>query len=117
DLQVPAPVGATDLLSGVGSGQIAFTRFAGGSARIMVYDIASASTSEFAPTPSPVLRFGSEIAKGTVAYIDQTTNSNGDLYVGSVGGGAQLVAGDGRLMQNPSVAPNGLQVVYESCVT
>jgi hypothetical protein len=116
DLQVPAPVGATDLLSDVSSGQIAFTRFSGGAARILVFETASLSTTEIDPQPNP-LRLGSAIANGTVAFIDQTDDPTGDLYVGSVGGGTYQVTNDGRFTQNPNVGPNGLHVVYESCAT
>jgi hypothetical protein len=117
DAQVPAPVGATDLLSDASSGQIVFTRFLGGSARIVVFDIGSTTTTEIDPQPNPILRFQSAIAGGTVAFFDQTTNPNGDLYVGSAGGGAEQLTDEARLLQNVSVAPDALHVVYESCAT
>jgi len=118
DAQVPAPVGATDLLSDVSDGRIVFTRFFGGSATVQVFDTASATTTEIDPQPNPVLRLGSAIGSNTVAFIDQTTNSSGELYIAGLGSnGAQRVTYDDRFDQNPNVAPDGSFAVFESCAT
>jgi len=118
DAQVPAPVGATDLLSDVSDGRIAFARFFGGSATVHVFDTASVTTTEIDPQPNPVLRLGSAIGSNTVAFIDQTTSSGGELYIAGLGSnGAQRVTYDDRFDQNPNVAPDGSFAVFESCAT
>jgi hypothetical protein len=116
DAQVPAPSGATDFLSGVGGGRIVFARNVAGSSRIMVFDTASATTTEVDPQVTTV-RNNPAIGAGTVAFID-LANGTGDLYVADIGGSpAQQVTMDSRYDQNPNVSPEGTIVVFESCPT
>jgi len=116
DAQVPAPVGATDLLSDVDDGRIVFTRFSGGGAHVMVFDTATAITTEVDPEPTP-LRLGTAIGSVTVAFIDQTVASTGELFVAALGTPGQQVTFDDRFDQNPNVGSGGGPIVFESCAT
>jgi hypothetical protein len=116
DAQVPAPVGATDLLSDVDDGRIVFTRFSGGGAHIMVFDTATTITTEVDPQPTH-LRLGAAIGSVTVAFIDQTVASTGELFVAALGTPGQQVTFDDRFDQNPNVGSGVGPIVFESCAT
>jgi hypothetical protein len=113
--QVPPVAGASDLLSDVSNGKIVFSRVeAGGRVPVLVYDIASNTTTEIDPTPAPI-RLGAAIGGNTVAFIDQLAGSGGELFVSELGGATQQVTTDLRADQSPSIAPSGDRVVFESC--
>lgn len=117
DASVPPGLsGAVDVLSDVSDGRIAFSRIAGGSSRIMVFDTASSTTTEIDPQAT-VFRLGAAIGGNTVAFIDQTTASTANLHAAFVGGASFQVTNDGRVTSRPSVAPAGNLIVYESCAS
>ena len=115
DSQVPSPSGAIDFLSDVSAGRIVFSRFGSGNSRIMVFDTSNSSTTEIDPQPSPY-RSSAKIDFNTIAFIDQTSPT-GDLYASFLGGATHQVTNDGRVTREPSVAPLGNVIVYESCAS
>ena len=115
-LVVPEEVPAIDVLSDVNSGRIVFSRLAGLSSRVMVFDTTDDSLTEVDPQPT-VFRFGASIGSDTVAFIDVSTAPTGNLHAAFVGGSSAEVTNDGRITSGPSVSPDGSLVVYESCAS
>lgn len=114
DNQVPSPSGATDALSDVSVGRIVFTREEGGDQKVMVFEVGGGTT-EIDPSPG-ALRSDSAIGSATVAFIDRTLVSSGNLHAAFIGGtGSTQVTNDGRITRRPSVGPAGNLIVYESC--
>ncbi|MBI1885145.1 MAG: hypothetical protein HYS09_02325 [Chloroflexi bacterium] len=112
DDQIPS-ADAADVLSDVSGGKIVFSRFAGGAARIMVYDTALSTTTEVDPQPAP-FRGMAAIGSNTVAFIDFSV-ATGELFASELGGATQQVTNDSRYDRSPNVAPLGDLIVYESC--
>jgi hypothetical protein len=111
----PAPF-SVDVLADVSNGRIVFSRLAGGSSRIMVFDTSAMTTTEIDPQPSG-FRFMAAIGSDTVAFIDQTSTTTGNLHAAFLGGAASQITNDGRITAKPSVAPPGGLIVFESCAT
>ena len=117
DSQVPSAEGATDLLSDVSAGHIVFSRIDSAGSRVMVFDISDNSGTEVDSQPTPVTRIGAAIGSTTIAFIDLTSVSTGNLHASFIGGASAQVTDDGRYTRKPSVAPQGGLIVYESCAT
>jgi hypothetical protein len=116
DMQVPSPAGATDFLSDVSGQRIVFTRNIAGSSRVMVFDTASATTTELDPQLTSV-RSNPAIGADRVAFVD-LADGTGELYMAYLGvPPAQQVTYDDRYDQNPNMAPDGGFAVFESCAT
>jgi hypothetical protein len=116
DAAVPSPVGTTDLLSDVSGSRIAFSRIEpSGRIPVMVFDVATSTTTEVHPQALPQ-QFSSAMSASTVAFIDEDV-AGGELVVATLGGSSTQVTSDARTDQAPQVAPNGDLVVYESCGT
>jgi len=117
DQAIPSPVGASDHLSDVSGDKVPFTRNMGTCNAIMVFDVATSSTTEVAPACSN--RVAPAIGGNTVAYVDLATSASAvfahDLS-GPGFGTVQLSSGPERA-QNPSVAPSGHVVVWEQCAS
>lgn len=117
DAMVPPETDAVDNLSDVSNGKIVFSRSdALGRNPIMVFDVATAAITEVDPQPFPV-RTNGAIGSNTVAFIDLGLSPGGELKVADLSGGATQVTNDSRLDRQPSVAPFGDLVVYQSCAT
>lgn len=118
DDEIPSLSGATDSLSDVNNGRIVFSRFeSSGRAPIMVFDVATLTTTEVAPEAFPA-RTSAAIGSDTVAFIDQSVAAEGELYAADLNPvGAVRVTTDTRIDRRPSVAPLGDLIVYESCQT
>jgi hypothetical protein len=115
--QVTPEVDAVDNLSDVSNGKIVFTRSdAFGRIPILVYDVASGTTTEVDPQPLPV-RTNGAIGSNTVAFIDLGLSVEGELVIADLGGSTTQITHDTRLDRQPSVAPIGDLVVYQSCAT
>src|SRR5256885_11186316 len=114
DQAIPAPAGASDILSDVSGARITFTRSLGGCNSIFVFDIANASTSEVAPQPCSQ-RFASRVGNTTIAFTDLASQQifATDLSSGVV---TQLSSQPGTA-QSPSVASSGNAVVWEQCAS
>ena len=108
DFAIPGGAG-TDFLSDVSNGRITFTRILDGRGRIMVFDTASSTMTEVAPSAT-AHRLGSAIGNNTVAFIEVGNT----LFVADLGGGsATAISSPGA--QNPAVSPNGNVVVWDQC--
>ena len=117
DVQVPAPIDATDRLSDVSDGKIVFSRDeASGRSPIMLFDTATATTMEIDPQTLPIRAQG-VIGSGTVAFVDYSLGGTGEIFASHIGGATQRVTNDTRFDQHPAVAPLGDVLVYESCAT
>ncbi len=115
DQAIPSPLGAFDSLSDVSGNNISFTRAVAACDRILVFDTASAVTTEVAPTACP-LRDSARIGNTTVAYVDRASGS-GVIFaqdLAAAGGPVQLSSGPGTA-ETPNVAPSGNVVVWEQC--
>ena len=117
--QVPTPSGAVDSLSDLSDGRIVVTRDEGGDQKILIYEVGAADPGPIEIDPSPgSLRSVPAIGSATVAFIDLTVAATGNLHAAFVGGtGSTQVTNDGRITRQPSVAPSGNLIVYESCET
>ena len=116
DAGLPSTVGATDLLSDVSNGRIAFSRIeTSGQIPVMLFDIATATTTKVYPQGTEQ-QFEGVIGASTIALIDFHASAEGEL-VATAGGPITQVTADTRTEQSPSVAPLGGLVVYESCAT
>jgi len=117
DVQVPAPIDATDRLSDVSDGKIVFSRDeASGRSPIMLFDTATATTKEIDPQTLPIRAQG-VIGSGTVAFVDYSLGGTGEVFASHIDGATQRVTNDTRFDQHPAVAPLGDVLVYESCAT
>jgi hypothetical protein len=116
DLEVPAEVGASDQLSDASNGKVAFSRLDLDTfdQAIMVFDTATATATEIDPQ-SGSHRAHVAIGSDTVAFIDTGLNLTGELLASQLGGGTNRVTNDTRYDQEPSAAPLGDLIVYESC--
>jgi len=115
DDRIPELLGATDSLSGVSDGRIVFSRFeSSGRAPILVFDVATTTTTEVDPQSFPA-RTSASIGSDTVAFIDQDMAAGGELVASVLAGATNRVTTDTRLDRRPSVAPLGDLIVYESC--
>jgi Tol biopolymer transport system component len=116
DVPVPGPASTSDRLSGVNAGKIVFTREDDlGKASIFVYDTISGVTTEIDPQAAFTLGTNPSIGGNTIAYIDQLLASGGELVAADLGGGTFRVTNDLRTDGQPSVAPSGNMIVYQSC--
>ena len=115
ETQVPSQPGETDFLSDVSDGRIAFSRNSSGSSRVLLFDVALGTTSELDPQPTS-LRYDPAIGATTVAFID-LADATGELLASDLGGATVRITDDARYDQNPSVAPLGGLIAWESCAT
>ncbi len=116
DQAIPSPLGAFDSLSDVSGNNIVFTRAQGACDRIVVFDTASAVTTEVAPTACP-LRDSPAIGNTTVAYVDRASGS-GVIFAQDLAGSGPVQLSSGPATadaETPSVAPSGNVVVWEQC--
>ena len=110
DLAVPTEAGTSDFLSDVGGGRIVFTRLSR-AGRIMVFDRASSTTTELAPSAG-ANRTAAAIGDTTVAFVEFSLDSV--ILVAELGGGA-ATALSAPGAQNPAISPDGNVVVWEQC--
>src|SRR3954471_11333596 len=117
DVALPSTLGASDLLSDVSNGRIAFTRIeTSGQIPVMLFDIATATTTAVDPQGTE-LQFSPAIGASTIALVDFHASAEGELVIATAGGPITQLTADTRTEQSPSVAPLGDLVVYESCGT
>lgn len=117
DEVIPGPGDAVDRLSDVSSGKVVFSRQEStGRNPILVFDTVAQTAVEVDPQPFP-LRTNGAIGSDTVAFIDRGTAATGELVASELGGATQQVTNDARLDRQPSVAPLGDVIVFESCAT
>jgi Tol biopolymer transport system component len=119
DAQIPLGPSARDLLSDVSGSKIVFSRVQPGvKTGVMVFDAATAGAPiELDPLNGSV-RLGSAIGGNSVAYVDFTVSSFGELVVHDLGSSTSVqLTNDSAFDQNPSVSPNGNVVTWEHCAT
>lgn len=119
DLQVPGALNATDQLSDVSNGKIAFSRLdAALRLNVFVYDTTVPSMTEIDPSAAAPLRSNAAVGSNTVAYIDQGLAFTGELVAADLGAATTTrITTDSRVDRQPQVAPLGDLIVYESCQT
>lgn len=120
DAAIPLGPSARDLLSGISGSKIVFSRVVTGlKTAIMVFD---ASTPLVPPieidAADSVTRIGSAIGGNTVAYIDFTLESRGELVIHDLGTSTSVrITNDAALDANPLVSFDGIVVTWEHCAT
>jgi len=120
DAAIPLGPSARDLLAGVSGSKIVFSRvITGVKTAIMVFD---ASTPAVPPieidATADVTRIGSAIGGNTVAYIDFTLESHGELVVHDLLTSTSVrITNDVAYDANPLVSADGTVVTWEHCAT
>jgi probable HAF family extracellular repeat protein len=115
DRAIPlAAPGDYDSLSDVSDGRISFSRQSATGSRVgRVFDVASAQMWSFAP-PGHV--FSSGFGGETVAFASDAAGG-GDVTIWNLStGNMELDTASPLLEVNPSVSPDGLTAVWQSCV-
>lgn len=104
---------ANDLLSDVDQGRIVFTRL-NGHAAIMLFDIATQTVTELAPSPLST-RIGVALGGNTAAFIDFTSGP-GELKIFDLSTNTLTnVTTDSISDSNPAVSPDGNTVTWDRC--
>jgi hypothetical protein len=117
--EIPLNGANRDLLSEVNGSKIVFSRRIFGTQKIMVFDAATPGVPPVEISlPTVGTRLGASIGSNTVAYIDQGTNSHGELLIYDLATGVtQQITSDVLYDQNTAVSPDGNVVVWERCLT
>jgi hypothetical protein len=115
---IPLGPSARDLLSDVSGGKVVFSRVITGiKTAIMVFDTTTAAAIEI-DAADAVTRIGSAIGGSSVAYIDFTLESHGELVIHDLVTSTSVrITNDTALDANPSVSPDGTVVTWEHCAT
>lgn len=118
DTEVPQGPLTRDLLSDVSGSKIVFSRIAGTSTAIMVFDAATAA----APVEIDPLvgsdRLGSAIGGNSVAYVDFGITPSGELVVRDlISSNSVRLTNDSESDQNPSISPDGNVITWEHCIS
>lgn len=112
---------AHDLLSDVDQGRIAFTRvFPGERTAIMLFDTATMTTTELAPTAGATARIGVALGAQTVAFIDYAPagDGSGELMVfDRTTSTVTRITNDTIYDSNPAVSPDGNVITWERCAS
>ncbi len=110
--------GALDFLSDIHLARIVFTRVGSGKQAIMLYDVAKGGPAvELDPVPGSKRR-AAAIGGGTVAWIDVSTGSSGEVVVHDIASGATAaLTSNTAVDRRVAVAPNGDVVVWEQCAS
>ncbi|MFN0278230.1 MAG: cohesin domain-containing protein [Pyrinomonadaceae bacterium] len=119
DAAIPLGISARDLLSDTSGGKIVFSRVVTGiKTAIMVFDASTAAAPIEIDAADGVTRIGSAIGGNTVAYIDFTLESHGELVIHDLVTSTSIrITNDTALDANPSVSPDGTVVTWEHCAT
>lgn len=109
---------AIDLLSDVNQNRIVFTRiFPDSHAGIMLFDTATASLTELAPSPITD-REGVALGSQTVAFIDRGLQTAGELVVHDLTSlSTTRLTTDTDVDNFPAVSPDGTVISWEHCAT
>lgn len=124
DEQIPQATLTRDYLSDISGSKIVFARQypAPGyptsyPTSIMVFDAATPAVAPIEIDAAPgTTRYGSAIGGETIAYIDYSLQTNGELVIHDLAtSNSQRITNDISFDQNPSVAPDGKTVTWEHC--
>ncbi len=116
---IPLGPAARDLLSDISGSKIVFSRvITGVKTAVMVFDSSTAAAPIEVDPASGVTRIGSAIGGNTVAYVDFTLESRGELVIHDLTTSTSTrITNDAAYDANPSVSPDGTVVTWEHCAT
>ncbi len=116
---IPLGPSSRDLLSDTSGGKIVFSRVITGiKTAIMVFDTTTAASPIEIDAADGVTRIGSAIGGNTVAYMDFTLESHGELVVHDLVTSTSVrITNDVAYDANPSVSSDGTVVTWEHCAT